>query len=91
MNLMLQATAMGLIAHPIAGFRQRGVKETLGVPEDYTLIALIILGHPSEDQSGLSDKHRAEETSERSRRPLSEVVSWNRFAFDDPGSPEVGA
>jgi len=90
MNLMLQATGLGLIAHPIAGFRQRGIKETLAVPDDYTVIALIILGHPSEDQSGLSDKHRAEETSERTRRPLDEVVHWNRFDFEDPPPVKAG-
>jgi nitroreductase len=90
MNLMLQATGLGLIAHPIAGFRQRGIKETLAVPDDYTVIALIILGHPSEDQSGLSDKHRAEETSERTRRPLGEVVHWNRFDFEDPPPVKAG-
>jgi nitroreductase len=91
MNLMLQATDYELIAHPIAGFRQQPIKETLGVPDDYTVITLIILGHPSEDHRALSERHRAEETSERTRRPLSEVVSWNRFAFDDPEPPEAGA
>jgi nitroreductase len=84
MNLMLQATDLGLIAHPIAGFRQAPVKDVLGIPDSYQLIALIVLGHPSEDHTGLSDKHRAEETSERSRRPLDVVVHWNRFDFDDP-------
>jgi len=88
MNLMLQATAMGLVAHPIAGFRQTPVKEALAVPAEYTVIALVIVGHPSSDLSGLSDKHRDEETSPRVRRPLDEAVSWNRFAFDNPASED---
>ena len=83
MNLMIQATEMGLVAHPIAGFRQREIKPALGVPDDYTVIALVIVGHPSDDLSGLSEKHKAEEISPRVRRPLDEVVSWNRFSFDD--------
>ena len=87
MNLMLQATEMGLIAHPIAGFKQAPIKEALEIPESYQLITLVVLGHPSEDHSGLSDKHRAEETAERVRRPLDEVVSWNRFDFEDPELP----
>ncbi|MBU0595428.1 nitroreductase family protein [Candidatus Bipolaricaulota bacterium] len=83
MNLMLQATDLGLVSHPIAGFKQAPIKDVLGIPADYTLITLIILGHPADNADALSEKHRGEETSERSRRPLDEVISWNRFAFDD--------
>ncbi|MBN1858215.1 nitroreductase family protein [Candidatus Bipolaricaulota bacterium] len=81
MNLMVQAAELGLIAHPIAGFKQAPVKNVLGVPDSYELITLIILGYPSGDVSALSDKHQAEEASERIRRPLNEVVCWNRWTF----------
>jgi nitroreductase len=84
MNLILQATEIGLVAHPIAGFRQREVKPALGVPDDYTVIALVIVAYPSGDLAGLSDRHREEETGPRDRRPLDQVVSWNRFALADP-------
>ena len=90
MNLMIQATELGLIAHPIAGFKQAPIKGVLGIPESYQLITLIVCGRPSGDHSALSDKHRIDEVSERIRRPLDEVVSWNRFAFDDQG-PEPAA
>jgi len=84
MNLMIQATQLGLIAHPIAGFRQRELKPVLGIPEEYAVIALIIVGYPSDDPSRLSEKHLAEETGPRVRRSLDAVVSWNGFDFDDP-------
>ena len=84
MNLMVQATDLGLVAHPIAGFKQAPIKDVLGIPRDNTFITLIILGHPTADHSALSEKHRAEETSERVRKSLEAVVSWNRFDFDDP-------
>jgi nitroreductase len=87
MNLMIQATERGLIAHPIAGFRQTPVKEALDIPKSYQLIALIILGWPIDDTSGLSEKHRATEISDRIRHPLDEVVSWNRFDISDPAPP----
>jgi len=90
MNLMLQATEMNLIAHPIAGFRQRPIKKTLAVPDDYTVIALVIVGHPSDDLSSLSETRRETEVGPRDRRPLDQVVSWNRFAFDDPPSSSSG-
>ena len=83
MNLMLQATKMGLIAHPIAGFRQQPVKEALEIPDDFTAITLIILGHPSGDLSGLSDKHREEEQGPRARNPIDTVACWNGFGFDN--------
>jgi nitroreductase len=82
-GLMLQATAMGLVAHPIAGFRGNEAKTSLGIPEDYTLITLIVIGRPG-DPAVLSEKHRADETAPRNRRPLSDVVSWNGFSFADP-------
>lgn len=81
MNLMVQATDLGLIAHPIAGFKQSPIKRVLGIPEVYELIALIIVGHPGGEVSSLSEKHLAEETSDRVRRPLNEVVCWNRWAL----------
>lgn len=79
MNLMLQATALGLIAHPIAGFKQAPIKQVLGIPNDYTLIALVVLGYPSDDLAALGEKHQAEETSERTRRPLEQILFYNRF------------
>jgi len=79
MNLMLQATEMGLIAHPIAGFKQAPIKAILRIPENHTLIVLIVLGYPSSDHAGLSEKHQAEEIGPRVRRPKMEVASWNAF------------
>jgi len=81
MNLMLQATELGLIAHPIAGFKQRPIKSILNIPEAFTLIALIILGHPSKILSHLSEKHQIAESSPRDRVALSQVVSWNTWSI----------
>lgn len=79
-NLVLQATQMGLIAHPIAGYDPLRVKEALQVPEEYILITLVIVGRPG-DLSALDKKHRELELSPRERRPLEEILAWNRFAF----------
>ena len=79
-NLMIQATQLDLVAHPIAGYNPVGVKEILGIPEDYTLITLIIVGRPG-DASQLSDQHREIELGPRDRKPLSEVMARNRYAF----------
>jgi nitroreductase len=79
-NLILQAFKEGLLAHPIAGFKPTGMKETVGIPEDYTLITCIILGYPG-DETHLSEEHRRKERMERERKPLNEVVGFDRWIW----------
>lgn len=76
--LMIQATQMGLIAHPIAGYDPLAVKQELAIPLEYVLITLIVVGRRG-DVSALSDKHRGIELGPRDRRPLSAVLAWNTF------------
>jgi nitroreductase len=79
-NLFLQATALGLHAHGMAGFDRDRARQELGVPEDYDLGAAVALGYrASPDQ--LSEKHRQSELAKRERKPLSEIVfgpNWNQ-------------
>ncbi len=77
-NLMVQATGMGLVAHPIAGYNPVKVKELLGIPDDYVLITLVIIGRPGDPET-LSEKHREVELGPRNRKPLTDVLFWNRF------------
>lgn len=78
MNLMLQATREGLVAHPIAGFDPLVVKKNLEIPDEFTLITLIIIGHAGPEDH-LSDKHKEMEHAPRQRKPESEVISRNRW------------
>ena len=75
-NMILQATAEGLIAHPIAGFKAPELREAFGIDESMVLITLVIIGYPGATEH-LSEKHIASEQSERSRKALSEVVRYN--------------
>jgi peroxiredoxin/nitroreductase len=77
-NLMLQATRMGLVSHPMAGFQQSEVKKTLRIPEEYTVIVLIVLARPGSDDE-LDEKLREPELSPRQRLPLEAVIGWNEF------------
>jgi nitroreductase len=77
-NLLLQATREGLIAHPIAGFKPVPIKEALGILPELILVTLVIVGYPGEE-SGLSEKHRIQEHSLRDRKPLNEVVKYERW------------
>ncbi len=56
-QLILRATEMGLVAHPIAGFDDEKVKELLEIPSDSTLITLVIVGkHAPKNTDLLTEK-----------------------------------
>ncbi|HOV39637.1 MAG TPA: nitroreductase family protein [Spirochaetales bacterium] len=80
MALQLQAIREGLYAHPIAGYQVLDLKRAFHIPNDFVLIALIILGYPG-PETLLTDKQKEQETAERLRKPLSEVVSYNTWNF----------
>ena len=77
--LVIQAWHMGYVAHPVAGYKPRAIKKLLGIPDDYTLITLVNIGRKGDDHSLLDADQRERETGPRVRRPLTEVLSWNRF------------
>ena len=78
--LILRATELGLVAHPIAGFSPDKVREALGIPDGYRVITLINVGkkaagvHPY-----LSEQQAARELERPARKPLAEYVYHNRF------------
>lgn len=71
-EMMLRATELGLIAHPIAGYDALAIKEKLGVPSDHVLITLVICGYPGNDVSMLSEKQLMAEVERPPRRPVGE-------------------
>ncbi len=78
--LILRATELGLVAHPIAGFSPKKTKEILGIPDEYQVITLVIIGRQAESISPvLSEKQVEWEKSRPARLPLERVVSFNRF------------
>ncbi len=78
--LLLRATELGLVAHPIAGFSPKKTKEILGIPEEYEVITLIIVGKKAAAISPvLSEKQVAWEKSRPERLPLEKIAHLNRF------------
>lgn len=78
--LILRATELGLVAHPIAGYSPKKTKEILGIPEEYQVITLIIVGKQAEQISPvLSDNQTAAEKKRPERKKISEIVSVDRF------------
>ncbi len=78
--LMLRATELGLVAHPIAGFNEDAVKEILGISEDMQVIALVNVGKHSETIGPLLSESQAEREKQRPERlPLEEFAYVNVF------------
>lgn len=78
--LQLKAVEIGLTIHPIAGYKEKEIKETLKVPENYSLITLLIVGQFSEEIfSSLSEIEKEKELSRPLRKDFSEFCYINEF------------
>ncbi len=72
-NLVIQATALGLVAHLMAGFRIDQARADCQIPEGYEPVAMMAIGYPG-DPALLPDRLRAREGQPRVRRPVTEFV-----------------
>ena len=69
--LILRATELGLVAHPIAGYKPALVEEILGIPEEVMVITLVIVGKHAKTISPVLSEWQAESEKERpQRKPL---------------------
>lgn len=71
--MTLQAAALGLATHQMAGFDHDAARRAFGIPEEYELGSAMALGYRG-DPSELPAELVAPETAPRTRNPLSEVV-----------------
>jgi len=76
-NLALQASTMNLVAHGMAGFDRVKAKESLNVPDDFSVEAMFAIGKHGKIED-LPEKLRArEEPSDR--KNLEEIVFEGSF------------
>jgi nitroreductase len=81
-NLALEATALGLVIHQMAGFDVGKATETYGVPDGYAPVAAIALGYPGNPHT-LSERLQQRESSPRTRKSLTQFVfsgHWQQTA-----------
>jgi nitroreductase len=71
-EMLLQATELGIIAHPIAGFDPVKVRAALGIPIDLVVISLVVCGYPGTDESLLSDKQKVQQRERPERKSIGE-------------------
>jgi len=78
--LILRAWDLGLVAHPIAGFDPKKVKDILGLPEEMMLIALVIVGKKKQAiDPVLTEKQAAQEKQRPERFPFEKFAYINRY------------
>jgi len=81
--MTLQAAALGLATHQMAGFDPEKAKKLFGIPEEYIMGAAIALGFQGEP-AALGDETLIEkEIAARTRKPLGE------FVFKEWGEPAL--
>lgn len=76
-NMALQATAMGLVSHGMAGFDHSKAKTDLKVPDDYSVEMMIAVGKPG-DKSALPEV-LIEREQPSNRLPASEISFAGTF------------
>jgi nitroreductase len=83
--LILRSTELGMVAHPIAGFKGAKTKEILGIPRDMMLITLVIVGKHSEKINPvLSEKQVAWEKERPERLAFEKFAYLNSFENTKP-------
>lgn len=72
-SLVLQAQALGLGCHQMAGFDADAARQALGIPEGFSPVTMVAIGYPGEADS-LPEPLAGRETAPRARKPLEEFV-----------------
>src|SRR5207237_6032803 len=82
-NLIVQATALGLVVHQMAGIFPDKIRELYSLPEGYEAVAGVALGYLGDPQS-LPEGLRQRELAPRVRKPLTAVVFSGRWVKTAP-------
>jgi nitroreductase len=73
-NLLVQATAEGLVVHQMGGFDHEKARTAFQIPAECQPCAVIAIGYYG-DHGSLTEKNRLREEAPRQRKPQSEFVS----------------
>lgn len=76
--LAVQATAMGLSMHGMAGFNRDRARQELGVPDDYEVVTAVAMGYLASPDD-LPENLKERELAPRQRKPLDQLVFEGRW------------
>jgi nitroreductase len=72
-NLAIQATALGLAVHMMAGFSAEKASEIFAIPERHVAVAAIAIGYPGDPET-LPEELRQKDMAPRHRKAVHEFV-----------------
>ena len=79
-NLLMQATALGLMVHQMSGYDVERAKETLVIPTRYEPMTIMAIGYKG-DPSKLPEEVAARENIERTRMEISKFLVQGRCKY----------
>jgi nitroreductase len=82
-NLVVQASALGLYVHMMAGFSPEKARDVFRIPAEYDPFTAAAVGYLG-DPASLPDRLRTRELAPRTRKPLEEIVfgsAWGESPF----------
>ena len=88
-NLVLQAVALGLVAHQMAGFDGAKAREVFAIPTGFEPVAAIAVGYQG-DATTLPEKMRQGEMAPRERKPMADFVFTGRWGKTSPVVSDAG-
>lgn len=78
--IILRATELGLVAHPVAGFSPKKVRAILGIPEEMKVITLVNVGkHADSLHDTLTEQQKAVEKERPERLPFEKFAYVDRY------------
>jgi|ERR1051326_846975 nitroreductase len=82
-NLLVEATALELFVHQMAGFSPERVRELYGVPPGFEPVAAMAVGYGTAAEV-LPENFRAQELGPRNRRPIRSFVFEGEWGHISP-------
>lgn len=81
--LTIQATAMGLAVHQMAGFSPEKTRQVFEVPDEWEPGAAIALGYPAQEHE-VPENLKERENTPRVRKPIEEFVFTGKWGQTSP-------
>jgi nitroreductase len=82
-NMSVQATAMGLYLHQMAGIVRENIQKDFNIPDDFEIVSGVALGYKL-DLDDVPEELKAREEKKSTRKPLNELVfdqDWGESPF----------
>jgi len=83
-SLALQATALGMQIHQMAGIVPDKAREIFNIPTDYEAVAGFAIGYPGDPMTLPEGRLRDTETGPRQRKPASSFVFTGKWGEPSP-------